>query len=76
MSAQTASTISPQYAFTRAIAGHLFRNDDGVLRVAGGVGVKKTFDPRTYMAKAEGSMAARVAQACQDLMSAGTLLVG
>jgi fructose-bisphosphate aldolase class II len=65
-----------QYAFTRAIADHMFRNYDGVLRVDGGVGVKKTFDPRTYMAKAEGSMAARVAQACQDLMSAGTSLAG
>src|SRR6266498_548276 len=65
-----------QYAFTRAIADHMFRNYDGVLRVDGGVGVKKTFDPRTYMAKAEGSMAARVAQACEDLMSAGTSLAG
>jgi fructose-bisphosphate aldolase class II len=63
-----------QYAFTRAVADHLFRNYDGVLRVDGGVGVKKSFDPRTYMAKAEGSMAARVAQACQDLLSAGTSL--
>jgi fructose-bisphosphate aldolase class II len=36
--------------------------------------VKKTYDPRTYMAKAEGSMAARVAQACEDLNSAGTSL--
>ena len=65
-----------QYAFTRAIADHMFRNYDGVLRVDGGIGVKKTFDPRTYMAKAEGSMAARVAQACEDLMSAGTSLAG
>ena len=65
-----------QYAFTRAITDHMFRNYDGVLRVDGGVGVKKAFDPRTYMAKAEGSMAARVAQACEDLMSAGTSLAG
>src|SRR6266540_65175 len=63
-----------QYTFTRAIADHMFRNYDGVLRVDGGVGVKKTFDPRSYMAKAEGSMAARVAQACEDLMSTGTSL--
>jgi len=28
------------------------------------------------MAKAEGSMAARVAQACEDLLSAGTSMAG
>ena len=55
---------------------HTFRNYDRVLRVDGGVGVKKTFDPRTYMAKAEGSMAACVARACEDLMSTGTSLAG
>jgi fructose-bisphosphate aldolase, class II len=54
----------------------MFRNYDGVLRVDGGVGVKKTFDPRTYMAKADASMAARVVQACEDLLSAGTSLAG
>ena len=47
-----------------------------MLRAGGRVGVNKAFDPRTSMANAEGSMAARVAQACQDLMSSGTLLVG
>src|SRR5215213_4884420 len=65
-----------QYALTRPIADHMFKNYDGVLKVDGNVGVKKTYDPRTYMAKAEGSMAARVAQACEDLMSAGTSLAG
>ncbi|HEV3463001.1 MAG TPA: class II fructose-bisphosphate aldolase, partial [Actinomycetota bacterium] len=63
-----------QYALTRPIADHMFKNYDGVLKVDGDVGVKKTYDPRTYMAKAEGSMAARVQQACEDLMSAGTSL--
>jgi fructose-bisphosphate aldolase class II len=61
-----------QYALTRPIVDHMFKNYDGVLKVDGDVGVKKTYDPRTYMAKAEGSMAARVAQACEDLLSAGT----
>jgi fructose-bisphosphate aldolase class II len=63
-----------QYAFTRPIADHMFKNYDGVLKVDGDVGIKKTYDPRTYMAKAEESMAVRVVQACQDLQSAGTSL--
>jgi fructose-bisphosphate aldolase class II len=63
-----------QYALTRPIADHMLKNYDGVLKVDGDVGVKKTYDPRTYMAKAEGSMAARVVQACEDLQSAGTSL--
>jgi fructose-bisphosphate aldolase, class II len=65
-----------QYAFTRPIADHMLRHYDGVLRVDGGVGDKKTYDPRSYMAKAEGSMAARVVQACEDLQSAGRSLAG
>ena len=63
-----------QYAFTRPIADHMFTHYDGVLRVDGEVGDKKSFDPRTYMKKAEASMAARVVRACEDLMSAGTSL--
>ena len=35
-----------QYAFTRAIADHCFKNYDGVLRVDGEVGNKKAYDPR------------------------------
>ena len=42
-----------QYAFTRPIAAHMFTNYDGVLKVDGEVGVKKTYDPRTYMKIAE-----------------------
>ncbi len=61
-----------QYAFTRPIAGHMFSNYDGVLKVDGEVGNKKTYDPRTYMKAAETNMAARVTQACEDLLSAGT----
>jgi fructose-bisphosphate aldolase class II len=61
-----------QYAFTRPIAGHMFSNYDGVLKVDGEVGNKKTYDPRTYMKLAETNMAARVTQACEDLLSAGT----
>jgi fructose-bisphosphate aldolase, class II len=60
-----------QYAFTRPVAGHMFRNYDGVLKVDGDVGVKKAYDPRTWGKAAEESMTERVVQACQDLMSAG-----
>jgi fructose-bisphosphate aldolase, class II len=63
-----------QYAFTRAIAGHMFANYEGVLRVEGGVGDKKAYDPRSYGRLAEQSMAARVVQACHELGSAGRSL--
>jgi fructose-bisphosphate aldolase, class II len=63
-----------QYAFTRPVAGHMFKNYDGVLKVDGDVGVKKAYDPRTWGKAAEESMTARVVQACQDLMSAGKQL--
>jgi fructose-bisphosphate aldolase class II len=61
-----------QYAFTRPIAGHMFSNYDGVLKVDGEVGNKKAYDPRSYGKLAEESMAARVVEACNDLRSAGT----
>src|SRR6185295_9143674 len=61
-----------QYAFTRPLAGHMFSNYDGVLKVDGDVGVKKAYDPRSYMKTAEVGMAARVVTACEDLLSAGT----
>ena len=60
-----------QYAFTRPIVGHMFSNYDGVLKVDGEVGNKKTYDPRTYMKLAETNMAARIVEACEDLLSAG-----
>ncbi|MGV9743759.1 class II fructose-bisphosphate aldolase [Rhodococcus zopfii] len=60
-----------QYAFTRPVAGHMFENYDGVLKVDGEVGNKKAYDPRSYLKKAEASMTARVIEACNDLKSAG-----
>ena len=39
-----------QYAFTRAVAGQMFKNDDGVLKVDGEVGNKKAYDPRSSLA--------------------------
>jgi fructose-bisphosphate aldolase, class II len=63
-----------QYAFTRPIAGHMFANYDGVLKVDGEVGNKKAYDPRSYGKAGEAAMAARVTQACEDLLSAGNRL--
>ncbi|HEX5567856.1 MAG TPA: class II fructose-bisphosphate aldolase [Streptomyces sp.] len=63
-----------QYAFTRPVADHMFRNYDGVLKVDGEVGNKKTYDPRSWGKLAEASMAERVAKACEDLRSTGTRL--
>ena len=60
-----------QYAFTRSIAGTMFSNYDGVLKVDGGVGNKKIYDPRAWGKIAETAMAARVMQATQQLGSAG-----
>ncbi|MCW2508753.1 MAG: fba [Modestobacter sp.] len=65
-----------QYAFTRPIADHMFKNYDGVLKVDGEVGIKKTYDPRTYMKLAEVGMADRVVRACEDLLSAGQSQAG
>jgi fructose-bisphosphate aldolase, class II len=61
-----------QYAFTRPIVDHIFKNYDGVLRIDGEVGNKKIYDPRAYGKLAEAGMAARVVRACEDLRSTGT----
>ncbi|MFC7344661.1 class II fructose-bisphosphate aldolase [Saccharopolyspora griseoalba] len=63
-----------QYAFTRPIADHMMRNYDGVLKVDGEVGNKKTYDPRSYLKVAEQAMAERVVQGCQVLKSEGKKL--
>ena len=60
-----------QYAFTRAVADHFFKNYDGVLKVDSEVGNKKAYDPRGYLTSAESAMAARVKQAAQELRAAG-----
>jgi fructose-bisphosphate aldolase class II len=63
-----------QYAFTRPIADHMLKNYDGVLKVDGEVGNKKTYDPRGYMKMAEEAMAERVKQAVKDLRATGMTL--
>ncbi len=61
-----------QYAFTRPVAGHMFDNYDGVLKVDGEVGNKKAYDPRAWGKAGEAGMTARVVEACENLRSAGS----
>src|SRR3954464_5509171 len=63
-----------QYAFTRPVADHMFRNYDGVLKVDGEVGSKKAYDPRVWGTLAEDGLAKRVVEACENLRSTGTTL--
>jgi len=65
-----------QYAFTRAIADHMLRNYDAVLKVDGEVGNKTKYDPRAYLALAEEAMAQRVKVAVDTLRGTGTTLQG
>jgi fructose-bisphosphate aldolase class II len=63
-----------QYAFTRAIADHFFKNYDGVLKVDSEVGNKKAYDPRSYLGLGEVALAERVKQAVKDLRATGTTM--
>jgi fructose-bisphosphate aldolase class II len=65
-----------QYAFTRAVADHVLKRYDGVLRVDGALGDKSAYDPRAWGARAEEAMAARVADECRRLGSAGQAASG
>lgn len=60
-----------QYAFTRPVASHIISNFEGVLKIDGEIGNKKHYDPRSYLKRGEENMAARVGQACDDLLSSG-----
>ena len=60
-----------QYAFTRPIVDHMFKNYDGVLKIDGEVGNKKTYDPRNWGKSAEAGMSTRVVEAAKQLGSAG-----
>lgn len=63
-----------QYAFTRAIADHMLKNYDGVLKIDGEVGDKKAYDPRAYLTLGEASMAERVKKAVAELGGTGSTL--
>lgn len=65
-----------QYAFTRPVVDHVMKNYDGCLKIDGEVGAKKLYDPRAYLKKAEENMAARLGEACEDLLSTGKTLFG
>jgi fructose-bisphosphate aldolase, class II len=65
-----------QYSFTRPIADHMLKNYDGVLRIDGEMGDKKTYDPRSYLKKAEAGMKKRVLQAAEELRSVGKSIYG
>ena len=65
-----------QYAFTRPIVTHIGENIEGVLKIDGEVGNKKTYDPRSYLKKAEKNMADRLIQAAEDLCSNGKTIFG
>jgi fructose-bisphosphate aldolase class II len=60
-----------QYAYSRSIADTVLKNYDGFLKVDGGVGNKKIYDPRAWGKLAESAMAARVAEATAQLGSKG-----
>jgi fructose-bisphosphate aldolase, class II len=64
-----------QYAFTGGAAGHMMAHRDGVLAPEPALGDKRAYDPRAWGAKAEAAMAGRVAQACDQLGSAGRSIV-
>ena len=65
-----------QYAFTRPIADHMFKNYSGVLKVDGEVGDKKAYDPRSYLKKGEQGLCDRMKEACDDLLSTGKTIFG
>jgi fructose-bisphosphate aldolase, class II len=65
-----------QYAFTRPIADHLFKNYSGVLKIDGEVGDKKAYDPRSYLKKGEQGLCDRMKEACNDLLSTGHTIFG
>jgi fructose-bisphosphate aldolase, class II len=63
-----------QYAYSRAVADHMFLNYAGVVRADCDIGDKHAYDPRTWGRNAEQAMAARVVKACNQLGSAGRSL--
>lgn len=65
-----------QYAFTRPVVDHIMKHYNEVLMVDGEIGVKKSYDPRTYLKLAEAGVATRLQRACDDLRSTGKSIFG
>jgi len=63
-----------QYAFTRAVADHMLKNYDGVLRIDGEVGMKQAYLASAWLDRGRAAMAERVVRACEELDSAGKTL--
>jgi fructose-bisphosphate aldolase, class II len=63
-----------QYTYTRGIVDHFFKNYDGVLKVDGEVGIKKVYDPRSYLKKGEVTMKEHVKEVIAILRSDNTTL--
>lgn len=64
-----------QYAFSRPIVEHMFKNYDGMLKIEGEVGNKKVYDPRAYLKQGMAGMKDRVLEAVRDLKGEGTSLL-
>lgn len=64
-----------QYHYSRPVVDHVMKNYDGMLRIDGEMGDKKTYDPRSFMKKGEAGMKARVIEAATNLKSVGISLV-
>ncbi len=64
-----------QYAYTRPIVNHMFKNYDQVLKIEGEVGSKNHYDPRAYSKMGENGMTERIVQAIKDLRSEGKSLL-
>ena len=60
-----------QYAFTRPVVDAMLTGYEGLLKIDGEVGNKKQYDPRAWGKRAEAGMARRIAQAAEQLGSAG-----
>ncbi len=65
-----------QYAFSRPIVTHVCENIEGILKIDGEVGNKKSYDPRSYIKKAEVSLSERMKLACDDLKSTNQTIFG
>jgi fructose-bisphosphate aldolase class II len=65
-----------QYAFTRPIVTHMCQNIEGVLKIDGEVGDKKSYDPRSYLKNAEQGLCNRMKEACDDLLCSGKTIFG
>jgi fructose-bisphosphate aldolase class II len=63
-----------QYAFTRGVADHFYKNYDGILKIDGEVGNKKVYDPRSYLKKGETSMKEHLIKIIKTLRSENTTL--